>query len=223
MIRTTAAIAALALVAAAASPFLSSDLSDLRPEATKMHAELAGCGVDLAAAIGVAEATVKGKVKSAEVDPATKTTTLEVFNATKCVSIVIGVDGKVISRNEIPRFPGAPVRGSWTETDSGLRYFDLKIGDGEQPAGPTTRVRVHYTGYLVDGTKFDSSVDRGKPADFALNRVIPGWTEGVGSMKVGGKRKLILPAKLGYGPRGQGPIPGGATLIFDVELIEILL
>ena len=82
---------------------------------------------------------------------------------------------------------------------------------------------MHFTGWLNDGTKFDSSVDRGEIITFALNRVIAGWTEGVGSMKVGGKRKLIIPASIGYGERGTpgGPIPPNATLIFDVELISL--
>jgi len=120
--------------------------------------------------------------------------------------------------------PGAPTGESKpTVSDSGLAWFDLTEGTGEAPASDSTTVRVHYTGWLVDGTKFDSSVDRGEPIDFPLNRVIPGWTEGVGSMKVGGTRKLVIPSDLGYGPRGTpgGPIPPNATLVFDVELLEL--
>ncbi len=121
-----------------------------------------------------------------------------------------------------PRFPGDPVSGDGTQTDSGLKYFDIVVGDGPQPAGPTSTVTVHYTGWLVDGTKFDSSVDRGQPSSFALNRVIAGWTEGVGSMRIGGKRKLIIPYRLAYGERGNpGTIPPKATLIFDIELLAI--
>ena len=108
------------------------------------------------------------------------------------------------------------------KTDSGLVYIDLIVGEGASPAGPTATVEVHYTGWLLDGTKFDSSVDRGTPATFPLNRVIKGWTEGVGSMKVGGKRKLIIPSDIGYGSRGMPPtIPGDSTLVFVVELLSI--
>ncbi len=122
----------------------------------------------------------------------------------------------------VPSYPGAVVDGTGTVTASGLRYFDLVVGDGPQPSGPTTRVRVHYTGWLTDGTKFDSSVDRGQPYNTLLNRVIGGWTEGIGSMRVGGKRKLVIPPQLAYGPGGKGSIPPNATLIFDVELVEIV-
>tara|TARA_B100001750_G_C15476550_1_gene582807 strand:- start:95 stop:961 length:867 start_codon:yes stop_codon:yes gene_type:complete len=108
-------------------------------------------------------------------------------------------------------------------TETGLKYKDILIGDGESPE-VGDKVVVHYTGTLEDGTKFDSSVDRGNPFEFPIGtgRVIKGWDEGVMSMKVGGKRQLVIPANLGYGERGAGKvIPPNATLIFDVELIEI--
>jgi FKBP-type peptidyl-prolyl cis-trans isomerase len=116
---------------------------------------------------------------------------------------------------------GDPVTGPPTTTPTGLVYYELSTGDGSCP-GRTDTVRVHYTGWLLNGTKFDSSVDRGAPAVFPLDRVIPGWTEGVGGMQVGGKRKLVIPFDLGYGDRGMPPhIPPRATLVFDVELLAI--
>ena len=111
----------------------------------------------------------------------------------------------------------------WKKNPSGLEFQELKAGEGaEAKAGMT--VDVHYTGWLLDGTKFDSSVDRGKPFSFHLGagEVIRGWDEGVAGMKVGGKRKLRIPAELGYGARGAGGvIPGNATLVFDVELLGV--
>ena len=107
-------------------------------------------------------------------------------------------------------------------TASGLKYIDVVVGTGVSPK-PGQSVTVHYTGTLQDGTKFDSSVDRNQPYVFPIGvgRVIKGWDEGVMTMKVGGKRKLIIPASLGYGARGNGPIPPNATLLFDVELLDV--
>jgi FKBP-type peptidyl-prolyl cis-trans isomerase FkpA len=108
------------------------------------------------------------------------------------------------------------------KTDSGLVIKTITEGTGASPK-PTDRVKVHYRGTLRNGTEFDSSLSRGEPATFPLNRVVPCWTEGVGLMKVGEKAKLTCPSELAYGERGvPGRIPAGAPLVFDVELIEIL-
>ena len=107
-------------------------------------------------------------------------------------------------------------------TESGLVYKVLTAGTGASPAA-TDRVKVHYHGTLRSGEVFDSSVQRGQPASFGLNQVIPCWTEGVQKMKVGGKSRLVCPASIAYGDRGAPPkIPPGATLVFEVELLEIL-
>ena len=106
-------------------------------------------------------------------------------------------------------------------TDSGLQYEVLTEGDGEKP-GIDDTVKVHYVGTLEDGTEFDSSVARGEPAEFPLKGVIPGWTEGLQLMSVGSKYRFVIPSDIAYGDRGAGPKIGpGATLIFDVELLEI--
>ena len=108
-------------------------------------------------------------------------------------------------------------------TKSGLNYEELQVGNGDE-AKPGDTVEVHYTGWLKNGTKFDSSKDRGRPFSFALGagRVIKGWDEGVAGMKVGGKRKLVIPPEPGYGTRGAGnSIPPDAQLTFEVELLKI--
>jgi peptidylprolyl isomerase len=116
----------------------------------------------------------------------------------------------------------SPAEDNVTTTPSGLKYIDLQEGTGATPTTGQTVV-VHYTGTLEDGTKFDSSRDRKQPFQFrvGVGQVIKGWDEGVGSMKVGGRRQLIIPPELGYGSRGIGPIPPNSTLIFDVELLGI--
>lgn len=107
------------------------------------------------------------------------------------------------------------------QTASGLIYQPITIGTGAQPTASDT-VKVHYTGTLIDGKEFDSSVKRGQPVEFPLGQVIPCWTEGVAKMKVGGKAKLICPSDVAYGDQGRPPIiPGGATLIFEVELLDV--
>ncbi len=107
------------------------------------------------------------------------------------------------------------------ETKSGLKYVDLKVGDGDEAKLGKT-VEVNYTGWLKDGKKFDSSVGK-DPFSFRVGagEVIKGWDEGVAGMKVGGKRKLIIPADLAYGKTGRGPIPGDAELTFEIELLKI--
>ncbi len=111
--------------------------------------------------------------------------------------------------------------GKIVTTASGLQYQDEKIGDGPSPASTESKVTVHYTGYLDDGTVFDSSYKRGQPITFKLTHVIKGWTEGVATMRVGGKRRLIIPPELAYGSLSSGKIPPNSTLTFDVELLAV--
>ncbi len=115
------------------------------------------------------------------------------------------------------------VTGDGVKTPSGLQYWDIKVGTGQE-AKEGSRVRVHYTGWLTSGKKFDSSVDAGKPFDFRIGNgeVIKGWEEGVSGMKVGGKRQLRIPPQLAYGKEGYpGAIPPNATLIFDIQLLGV--
>ena len=120
-------------------------------------------------------------------------------------------------------FNGCSDKEQTVTTPSGLQYVDEIVGTGPSPQ-KGQQVTVHYTGYLQDGTKFDSSRDRNQPLPFTIGigQVIKGWDEGIMSMKVGGKRKLTIPPDLGYGQRGAPPaIPPGATLVFEVELLSV--
>ena len=125
----------------------------------------------------------------------------------------------------VPPNTNAPTRvtGDGVKTDSGLQYWEIRVGNGEV-AKEGSHVRVHYSGWLTTGKKFDSSVDRGQPFDFTIGNgeVIKGWEEGVAGMKVGGKRQLRIPPELGYGAGGSPPdIPANATLIFDIQLLAV--
>ncbi len=220
-LRTLALLASTTLLAGAAAP-RALDKTSLPPEAAEAH-QLLSSRTPLTKAITAAEQDTGGLAREASYGESGDVS-VDVFTPAEHFEVVVdGKSGAVKSKRTIPRFPGAPVSGQWTELPSGLKYFDLVVGTGEKPSGPTARVKVHYTGWFTDGgLPFDSSVERGEPAVFGLNQVIKGWTEGVGTMNVGGKRKLVVPHELAYGVNGRPGIPPKSMLIFDVELLEIV-
>ncbi|MGA7753641.1 MAG: FKBP-type peptidyl-prolyl cis-trans isomerase [Candidatus Sulfotelmatobacter sp.] len=147
------------------------------------------------------------------------------------VAIVVLIASTVLAQTATHKAPVVPntnaptkVTGDGVKTDSGLQYWDIRVGTGEV-AKDGDHVKVHYTGWLTNGKKFDSSVDAHQPFDFTIGKgdVIKGWEEGVTGMKVGGKRQLRIPPQLAYGEQGySGLIPANATLIFDIRLLAIL-
>lgn len=144
-------------------------------------------------------------------------------NTSPAIAANLSVPSPIIAQSPITQETITMNLDNAIVTPSGLKYIDIEVGTGDSPTTGQT-VKVHYTGTLTDGKKFDSSVDRGQPFSFKIGvgQVIKGWDEGVATMKVGGKRTLIIPPDLGYGERGAGGvIPGNATLLFDVELLGI--
>src|SRR5580693_10427530 len=145
------------------------------------------------------------------------------------IAVLLGLTAVFVLAQSAARKSGADtsaptkVTGDGVKTASGLIYWDIRVGNGDV-AKEGSHVRVHYTGWLTSGKKFDSSVDAGKPFDFTIGNgeVIKGWEEGVAGMKVGGKRQLRIPPALAYGTQGYpGAIPANATLIFDVQLLGV--
>ena len=228
LIATLGLAGGIALTATAATTVLQDDYETMPPEHSVVEQMLRDQGITLDLAMVAAKKIhPEGVISSAAFDVSGSgggSITIELFNdGAKHLMTINAADGSIVSDESVPHLPGWACDGEWTETETGLKYCDVEVGTGAVPPRASSQVKVHYSGWLVDGTKFDSSFDRGQPATFPLNRVIRGWTEGVGSMKVGGKRKLVIPYDLAYGVNGRpGAIPPRATLIFDVELIEIV-
>jgi FKBP-type peptidyl-prolyl cis-trans isomerase len=196
------------------------------PDPYQMEQTLSAARVDAAKAITIATTEVDGSCSNlvAQVTGDKVNYLITVYSSGKRHDVVVnGSTGAIMKNTEQNRFPGEDIGDlEVITTPEGLMYVDIVEGEGAMPVDSSARVSVHYTGYLTDGKKFDSSLDRGEPITFPLDGVISGWTKGVGSMKVGGKRKLIIPYAMAYGENGRPPIiPKKATLIFDVELLEI--
>ena len=170
------------------------------------------CLLSAALVLGLAGCAGQSKSTSSNAPESTKSSTTATSTTTTTPTTTTGTTGGTDA-----------TAGKEITMPSGLKYVDMKVGDGTL-AEPGMTAQVHYTGWLTDGTKFDSSVDRGQPFSFKLGagQVIRGWDEGVKGMRVGGKRKLTIPPDLGYGAAGAGGvIPPNATLVFDVELLGV--
>ncbi|MHC4975633.1 MAG: FKBP-type peptidyl-prolyl cis-trans isomerase [Planctomycetota bacterium] len=234
MARCSLLSAVLVSVIGAPGALAQHDYTSIPMPAKEAYVKLTGRALTLEEAITIARAHIGegAAVLEARFNKPTEENgsgaTVIVFTETTKYSVVVnGISKEVADASVIADLPGDAVSGEMVFTESGLMYYDLVVGEGPEPKTQTSQVEVHYTGWLNDHKKFDSSYDRGETITFPLNGVIRGWSEGVGSMRVGGKRKLIIPGHLAYGgrsiPDGQGGvlIPPNATLIFDVELISL--
>lgn len=155
---------------------------------------------------------LEGKVDASKIDQAKMTAAQQVIQT--AMAEKQQAEGKIFLE-ENKKKEGVKV------TESGLQYKVVKAGEGDSPTAQD-RVKVHYTGKFIDGTVFDSSVERGAPATFGVTQVIPGWIEGLQLMNTGAKYEFVIPSEIAYGPRGQGSIPPNSILVFDVEMIEII-
>lgn len=182
---------------------------------------MSGCALALTAGLMASCANKKAEDANQEEN---MTVVEEMVQAVETPAPAAGINGTNYNSaffNDETKKAEAATDTTYAVTASGLRYVIAKKGEGKTP-GPTDNVTVHYVGTLTDGTQFDSSIDRGEPTSFPLNRVIPGWTEGLQLMQEGGTAVFYIPSNLAYGPNGvPGAIPPDAPLIFWVQLIEV--
>jgi len=187
-------------------------------------AEVKAAKIGATDAAKAATAKVSGRVGMMTSDPMAEPPVWSVLVLSEGKAHMVTVNamsGEVISDEVQQRFPGEPTEAPLQGEADGLQWIVMQEGTGASPKSPDSMVKVNYSGYLVDGRMFDSSTKAGKPVEFRLNRVIKGWTQGVQAMKVGEKRKLVIPYAMAYGEQGRPPtIPPKATLIFDVELLD---